>query len=246
MNMIDIHCHILPGLDDGARNLAESNSMLRKAADEGITAIIATPHFYPGRDRGLATDTHRAEEIRRLTANLQSEATAAGLGISVFAGNELYGGGGLARQLGSGAALTLAGSRYILVEYSPMETYSRMYQSIKALVERGYLLILAHFERYRCLTSDADRIGDLKNMGVYLQMNLASLLGGVVDLRARFCRNMVLAGDVDFLATDAHRMDHRPIDTAGAKEWLRKKLGDAETHRLLHENPQHIIRNEIL
>ena len=163
---IDIHCHMLPGVDDGADSWELCRRMLQTSVEEGAEAIILTPHYYPGyMDTDGETVAQQFAELKgRLTREWQ-------LDVQVYLGSELYYSYDTPAFLANGIARTLADSRYILVEFSPGVRYQSLLQGLTRLLENGYYVILAHLERYDTLYQDFGRVEELYNMGVYLQAN---------------------------------------------------------------------------
>ena len=138
MKIIDVHAHILPGVDDGSENWNESIEMLRMAYEQGIRTIIATPHYHQGQD---------IERLKETTGILRQEAQKLDPEYGIFLGQELMDSEGILDELRKGRALTMAGSRYVLIEFLPNVSYSRLYQRLRQLQGAGYIPILAHAER---------------------------------------------------------------------------------------------------
>ena len=149
MKIIDVHAHILPGVDDGSENWNESIEMLRMAYEQGIRTIIATPHYHQGQD---------IERLKETTGILRQEAQKLDPEYGIFLGQELMDSEGILDELRKGRALTMAGSRYVLIEFLPNVSYSRLYQRLRQLQGAGYIPILAHAERYGRRNSDSDEL----------------------------------------------------------------------------------------
>ena len=145
MRKIDIHCHILPEVDDGSSSMQESLMMLRMAVGQGIGAVIATPH-YSQRYKNVSP-----ERICQLCSMLEAEARSnIAPEFKIYSGQEIYSDGVL-DKLGRGELLTLAGSPYVLLEFLPNVAYSYLYQVLKEMVLSQYHPVLAHVERYGVL-----------------------------------------------------------------------------------------------
>ena len=153
--MIDIHSHILPGVDDGASSMKESLHMLSMARRQGITDVFATSHYskaFPNRD---------PEKLRRLRDELMSRANRPVKGpdgkikrrqpIRIWTGQEIFYSNSVIRLLEEGKLLTLADSNYVLVEFMPSVPYSEICTAVRNLSRAGYAPVVAHAERYRCL-----------------------------------------------------------------------------------------------
>ncbi len=237
---IDIHSHILSGIDDGAEHLEESLQMLRCAAQEGIAEIIATPHFHY--KKGNAAP----EKIKKLLTELQNAADREKIPVKLYAGNELFYTYELLEQLKAGKVLTLAGSDYILMEFSLDTEPRKIHNAVYQFMSEGYLPVIAHIERYQAFSSNPEFVREISKMGAYYQINadcLAKTFGGS---RKRFVKSMLLEGLVQFIATDAHDAAFRKPVYGKTEEWLVKKLGKTEAEKLLVENPKKLLQNQII
>ena len=171
INYTDIHCHIIPGVDDGAQSMEQAQEMIQIAYESGTRNIIATPHYGP----------HRAKASKGTIAvnflELQMWMQANYPDMKLYLGQELSYKHGTEDALKRGAAFTLAGSRYALVEVEPEEEYSRIRDGLQAIQMAGYWPILAHAERCNRLAANVDYIEELVHMGVYIQVNARSITG---------------------------------------------------------------------
>jgi len=237
---IDIHSHILPGIDDGSKDFDTSMQMLRMAANDGITQIIVTPHNKPGR--------HNAgcQRIRRLAGELNSRMQDEGLEIKLFEGNELYYRSGLAQEITSGKALTMAGGSYVLVEFGPSDDYDYIRNGIYSLRAEGYRPVIAHVERYSRLSGRTDRIEDLSGMGCCIQVNAGSIMGDFGFGIKHFTRKLLREGLVHLVATDAHDTVRRVPKLSECAAYIERKYGEVYAKELFYENPMHVIRNEYI
>ena len=199
----DIHTHILPGVDDGSKSPEESKQMLQMAYDQGVRHIVATPHF------SVNGKNHPVEELQDKLKLLRQMAAEIDPSFTVDLGNELLNGPGIIEELKSGQALTMAGTRYILVEFLPSDKYHVLYQSLHEYIMAGYIPIVAHMERYEALYKNYDHIEELAKMGCYFQMNTESIVGGFLQRRAAYHRRLILDGYIQFMGSDCHGTDHR-------------------------------------
>lgn len=229
--MIDVHAHVLPGLDDGARQMEESVQMLRKLASMGFAGVIATPHY--SRRRELYG-------MEQLILELQQRVREYLPDFFIYPGQETYYHDELTDRLRQGKAFTMAGSRYVLVEFDPNVSYSMMYQGIRKLSGAGYDPILAHIERYGCLRKE-NHLQELVSAKCLLQMNYESLQGKWFDREVRWCRKQVEAGTIDLLGSDMHRMDYRPPEFGEALKWLEQHISPEYLDQLTRRNPLRII-----
>lgn len=233
-NIVDIHAHILPGVDDGAKNMRETCLLLQKAAEQGISAVIATPH----NSTRIGT-----EQLRELTMQMEQEFGRQFPDFYLYTGQEIYFHEEMIGRLREGKLLTMADSRYVMVEFSPGVSYGSLHRGIRTLVSAGYWPVLAHVERYRCLRRE-ENLRDLEESGCLFQMNYSSLTGGRFSGDVRWCRKQVLAGRIHFLGTDMHRMDFRPPEIDRAMEWLEKHVDEELLEEMIWGNPMHMIKKE--
>lgn len=232
--MIDVHAHVLPGVDDGARNSEESYRLLRFAVSQGFEAVIVTPHY---------SRRNRAEDLTELTEQVQKEIRKDYPDFRLYSGQELYYHEELPQRLKAKEACTLAGSHYALTEFEPDVSYEKLFRGIRALMFAGYWPVLAHMERYGCLRRE-EYFQELEEIGCIFQMNYESLKGSWFSPEVRWCRRQVQLGRIHLLGTDMHRMDYRPPDIAGAVRWLEKSVGEELFTAMVRENPLHIIKDE--
>lgn len=236
---IDIHAHILPGLDDGAKDIEETCKLLEEEVRQGVHTVIATPHY-------MIEKKYSSEELQESLLNVQQEIIKRNISIEIHSGNEILYQEGCVEAVKQGEALTLAKSRYVLVEFFPEEEYQKLYDGMKKFILKGYLPILAHLERYSCLAKRKDRIDELISLGCYMQMNCFSLMGGTFDRFSKHCRQLVSEEYVHFLSSDCHNMrERRPLQKE-CREHSKLKMPDSVWKKLLGENAVKILDNKIL
>lgn len=231
--IIDIHAHVLPGVDDGARDMDEAEALLRSALSQGIRGVAATPHY----SRTRATDK---EKLQSLAAELQERMRRHDPQFTIYLGQETYYHEELIERLRQGQALTLAGSRYVLVEFAPSVSYPAMFRAMRRISGSGHIPVLAHMERYPCLREEG-RVQELRSCGCLMQMNYDSLKGFRFQREARWCRRQVLEGRVHVLGTDMHREDFRPPRIGEALRWLSANLSREQFEALTFSNARSMI-----
>ena len=234
----DLHCHILPALDDGAKSMEETREMLKMAYGEGIRKIVATPHFFASRKSA------GVEEIFHTLQEVQKRMKSWGIQIRLYAGNEIYYHRGVAELLEEGKAATLAGTRYVLVEFDPMTEYSYLRDGILKLDSYGYIPILAHTERYECLFEKKERLRRVKDHGGVIQVNASSFQGGLFDELGGRARYLMKKGLLDVLGTDAHSMGRRSPRIRESARYLYKKIGSTGADRILYGHPEAILEDK--
>lgn len=235
----DIHCHVLPGVDDGACDMQEALALLRCAAAENVGKIILTPHQKP--DRRCVSP----EGMQRRMAELQKAADQEKLGIRLYSGGELFYRQGLEQELSEGKVCTLAGSRYVLVEFYPREQFEYIRNGIYSLLAAGYLPVLAHAERYEQVCRSREHLEELLGMGCYYQVNAGSLTGNFGWGMKRTAWGLVREQMVSFVATDAHKPEgKRAAHMEHCARMLQKKCGENEAEKLLYGNAEKIFTDE--
>ncbi len=237
---IDIHSHCLPNVDDGSDSMEESLDMLRIYQKNRIDEIIATPHFHYLRGRTAA------QEIRDGTARLQEAAKQEGLRIRLHAGNEIFYSHDVPELLAKGEVLTLADSRYALIEFSPMEWLKNVREGLYEVMCAGFYPVLAHAERVLAVVENLKELDALVEQGVYIQVNVKSAKTEGARRIRRFVLEAASRDMIHFLATDAHGSRKRIPDIDKDLQYIRKKLGTEFLHRVMCENPEKIIKNETI
>ncbi|MDD6628951.1 MAG: hypothetical protein PUF03_11970 [Lachnospiraceae bacterium] len=236
----DIHSHVLPGVDDGARDMDMSMEMLRHAYEQGIRRMIVTPHHKP-----MHHNVNR-EKMQGLIAALQAQMQKENVEIELYTGNELYYREGLVECLEKGEAVTLADSRYALIEFLPQDRWEYIRDGVNTMLMAGYRPVIAHVERYREVCRDMERVSRLREMGGYLQVNAASIMGRYGIGMKHTTRKLLKYRLVDFLATDAHNATTRTTDMAKCAAYIGKKYGEEYLRALVEENPSCIIRDDYI
>ena len=239
--MIDLHVHLLPGVDDGPASLADAVRMCRLAAEDGCSTLVATPH--QRHDRWWNGDPGELERLRaRLQDALGGEPRVL-LGAEVRVGEDLLDALDLGR---AGGVVPLAGSRYLLLEFSRVVPDPDPAGLVHELTVAGWRPILAHVEEIRWLAGDLELIRELVARGATLQVtgsNLQGHRGGRVQSRAR---RLMDAGLVHFLASDGHHPESRPPGLAPERAEVARRWGEAVAELLTEINPGAVIEDREL
>ncbi len=236
----DIHCHIVPGVDDGAKNFEMSVSMLQKEYDDGVRGIIVTPHFrYEMFEPPLELVQEQFLRIQKAAREIGEE------GIQLHLGCELHSSMDMTDCLKKGERLTMAGSRYVLTEFRTSDEKSYIRERVQALVRQGYYPIIAHVERYQSVVKNGlDFVDELRDMGAYIQMNADSIIGGNGFMIKRFCKKVMKAEMLDFAGSDGHDMEKRIPHMGKCYEKVKKMMGEDYADMLFISNPECIVNNE--
>jgi tyrosine-protein phosphatase YwqE len=223
----DMHCHLVPKVDDGSKCLEESIDCLRTLKAVGYSKVIITPHFqYP-------RFPNDEDEIRRLYEELKVEAEREGVGIEMIGvGGEYRIDTGFAKRLENPHFL-LVGGKYVLVEFSLHQQMMGCDEMIFDMQMKGYEVILAHPERYPYLNVQGTRMEQLKNQGVYFQINALSLGGFYGEEAKHKAYEMLDAGWVEFMGTDTHNTMYAQALTELSND--RKVMKVLEKHEFLNK-----------
>ncbi|WP_147369461.1 CpsB/CapC family capsule biosynthesis tyrosine phosphatase [Lachnotalea sp. AF33-28] len=238
--LTDIHCHMLPHVDDGARSEEEAMAMLKAAYADGIRTIILTPHFRPERWKWTAGDFLHAWE------SLAWKAVKKWPDLKLFVGNELYYRQEIQQMLSDGQCLTMAKTRYALTEFSPSQHFPYMRDAVCELTAQGYLPILAHVERYECLEGRMDRIEELSDRGAYLQANADSILKTAGVFGNKFLKKLLKKEYIDFIGSDSHDLKSRPPSLSRCADYIQKKFNREYAERILFQNPKRLLEDKEL
>ncbi len=233
---VDIHSHVLPLVDDGARSVDEALAMLRMAADDGTSTIVATPH--------AAHVT--PESVSSGVEQLRNAAARASIDITICAGCEVKFSANLAEDFREGKLLTINDQGYLLVEFSFSRAWtSLMHTSLYALQLAGAMPVVAHAERYPAVQQDPSILIELAKMGIPIQVNAGSFLGEAGDDAQRTAELLLRAGLAHVLASDGHRLDKRKpvLHDAFARV---AGLAGADQVQQLHINAQRVIAGRSL
>jgi protein-tyrosine phosphatase len=237
--MIDIHCHVLPGLDDGAGTLEEAVEMARHAAGAGASVVFATPHV------SCPSDLDMAGEIPGNVASLQSALDDLGIDLRLVPGAEVFPSDGLLEPLGNGLPITLGrDGRFILLDTPLTVLPIGLENLLFDLQTRGVTPILAHPERSLPIQREPELLERYVQQGALVQVN-ASCVFGKHGHAAEFAAFEFLRHRwVHFIASDAHSPHHRRSALAEAAEELSMVMGPEVVAELVHDNPRRVLNGE--
>lgn len=215
-NMIDIHMHLIPGVDDGAEDMEMALVMMIRAKQQGISQIIATPHSEVFR--------YSKEGGKIIFKRLVDTAAKVCPDMKLYLGCEVYCETGIMAEvleaLDSGRYPTMNGTEYVLMEFSQWVYPENTVACVEALVKAGYKPVIAHMERYKYLRDNMDLVDRFRELGALIQLNAYSLFDEMDESIKNWARRLVQERKVDFLGTDAHRTYHRPPSAAMGLNWL--------------------------
>lgn len=236
--MVEIHSHILPGLDDGSYDLENSILMAKQAVVHGIHSVIATPHHENGRY------TNEFEVVELRVKSFQEELKKRDIPLHIHAGQEIRVYRGLIEDIEAGRAATLNGSRYMLLEFPSDRISSGTHELMHELRLMNIVPIIAHPERNREIAENPTKLLELVELGALSQITAHSIIGHfgktIQTLSLDLCKNHL----AHFVSSDAHNMTNRGFALAEAYEVMREKLGNPivntfqiHANRIIHDLP---------
>ncbi|KAB2926745.1 MAG: capsular biosynthesis protein [Candidatus Contendobacter sp.] len=235
--MIDLHCHLLPGIDDGAPDLASSLAMARIAVADGIAATACTPHIYPG------MYDNSGPAIRRAVAELRTRLDEAGIPLRLTLGADVHIAPDLVAGLRAGRVPTLHDSRYFLLEPPHHVAPPRLAETVFDLLAAGYVPVITHPERLSWIEDRYETFVELARQGAWLQVTAGSLTGRFGKAAQYWGERLLDEGWVHILATDSHGVDRRPPLLAEGQRAAERWLGAREARHLVVIRPQGVLDN---
>jgi len=234
--MIDLHAHILPGIDDGPKEWSRSVKMLTRAVEDGITDMVAAPHVVPGiRDNDRDKVTHMIGELRHHSAELP---------IDVYPGSEILVSRESLAGIIEGRYCTINFTRYVLIELPFHFPNEAVYDFVYGLTGRGFIPVIAHPERNPKALHDIDILHELVRLGALMQVTAGSLTGDFGGQVKKFAVEMLHRRLAHVIATDAHSVGKRPPVLGGGLAVANKILGGAEAMSMVREVPRMILNDE--
>ncbi|MFX3634099.1 MAG: tyrosine-protein phosphatase [Candidatus Pristimantibacillus sp.] len=234
--MIDIHSHILPGIDDGAADWEHSIALARAAEEEGITDLVATPHHYDGKYN------NPIEIVHHLTEQLNERLREQSIPLKVHQGQEIHIHHELLRNWQEGKLLGLAGSKYVLLEMPASHVPHAMEQMVYELKLQDVHVVIAHPERNAEIVKSPDCLEDLIAAGAYAQVTSHSLLGGFGRGIERAAWTLSRRGLIHFVASDAHNLSWRGFRLKEAYERVTAEMGE-EWSSYYEQNAHALLMN---
>lgn len=240
--MIDIHSHILPGLDDGALDMQTSLAMLKKAEAAGVTDIILTPHYIKG-------SIYNADNLKKWQAFNELK-SATDTKINLYLGNEIY----VDRELdallagytGEKSKLmyevsTLNSTKYVLVEFPVQSEDKTVKETLFSLVRKGLVPVIAHPERYAYVQNNPAYVDEFLSMGCLLQGDYLSILGRYGKRAEKTLKKLLFSGKIFCLASDVHKATDEYRLSDARKKLLRIVRSEKAVSDLLENHPRQII-----
>lgn len=235
---VDIHTHILPGVDDGAQDLSQSLALLKSAYSQGTGALILTPHYRGRYQKNVSSRLNRV--FRELLEAAQKECPGLQLYLGCEVGYELD----VSEKIASGKVLTLNGTQYVLLEFQKGTFHTRILDGVLEVLNFGYIPIIAHAERYDAFREHPQLAEEVTRLGALLQLNADSILGKCGFRISRYCHKLLKKRLAHFVATDAHELKSRKPDLKLCYEKLQKKYGKEYADALFIHNGRTVLEGK--
>lgn len=228
IRIIDIHSHILPGVDDGAKDAKTATAMAKMAVENNITDIIVTPHYKVNVPHANKT------QLMELMVAFQKYFNANGIKLKLHMGNEIM----RCQKVAEGnltSVYDMNNSGYYLIEFHPSDSFSMIHRYLSDLTRFGISPIIAHIERYDDI-DDLDKVKRLKNLGVLIQTNYTCVMKIMDKHRTKFIHKLLKEELIDFVASDSHSTRTRNNAMLECAEFLYKKFDNDYVDRILYKN----------
>lgn len=236
--MIDFHTHIIPNIDDGARNIEETFNLIQEAKEVGFEGIVLTSHYI---ENYYETDVpERDIWVKAISDNLKVK----GIETNLYLANEIYMSDNMMNLLIEGKASTINNSSYVLFEMPLNAEPMNLYDVIYSLQENKLIPVLAHPERYSFVQKDPELISDLIQKGVLMQANYGSILGQYGEKAEIIVRKFLEANMIHFLGSDVHRQNTIYKRIPRALEAIKAIVGDDKLDELTTRNPRLALENK--
>lgn len=239
LGLVDMHCHILFGVDDGAKDLETSMEMIKLAYEDGIRTILLTPHYHP--KRGMAS----VDEVYDAYETLSDQARHEFPDLALYLGREVYYTSDHAEKMEEHEELRICGGRNVLIEFSTGTPADYILRAVDNVIMMGFTPIVAHIERYACTLEHRDLVEDVKDKGTYIQINADSVLGENGFATQRLVKWLLKNELVDFIASDAHDARNRTPKLSKCYRYVAKKYGAEYADYCMHDMPLRILDEEI-
>ena len=238
--MIDLHCHLLPGVDDGSKDMDSSLKLAKSAVKDGITHALLTPHHMNG------VYVNHKKDIIHATKIFQNELLKHHIPLVVFPGQEIRINGDLLQSLDDDDILFAdEGGQYLMLEFPDDDIPNYTSNMIYELMQRGIIPVIVHPERNTKIMKQPDILYDLLNEGCLSQITASSYVGIFGHKVQKFSKQLIQAGQVYIFASDAHNLPNRKYEMRKAFHKLRREFGEDLTNEL-EENAKSIINGDFV
>lgn len=237
--MIDVHAHLIPNIDDGSKNIDETFELIKEAQKAGFTDVILTPHYITN-----YYETPGAE-VKFWAESLQKVADQNNVNIKLHSGMEIYIAEEVGELLKSGQVISLANSKYILVEFPMNTTMKNVGEILFILKNMGYTVIIAHPERYKCVQGNVEYAMQLVEEGCMLQSNFGSIVDIYGKEAKKTLKKLFKMDLVSFLGTDTHKQGTIYKIMPQIIKKLKKVISEEKLYEITTYNPKKILEDRL-
>ncbi|HIW21123.1 MAG TPA: capsular biosynthesis protein [Candidatus Dorea intestinavium] len=237
-DIYDIHTHILPKLDDGAKSLEESIKLLEFEIENKVKGVILTPHYRKNMFEASIQNRERSWQA------LNQEVKKRKLPIKLYMGCEFHSKRDMVELLDKGVPFTLNKTKNVLVEFSSEDNFSYVREQIFKLRSGGYKPIIAHIERYPAFKGKLNLVEELIDLGAKIQITGGAVLGDYGFFTKRTCHQLLKNHLVHFVASDLHHLSNEGIELLKCAKYISKKYGEEYAREIFETNPKEIIGEE--
>ncbi len=236
--LIDMHCHIIPGVDDGAKNKKDVCEMLLMEYKSGVRKIVLTPHYRKGMFEPDEQEVQSGlNEIRQVIRELEIE-------MEVVLGCEYHANSAMIKELVEYERFRMNGSKYVLIEFSPRDNFTKIRNWIYELVKAGFEPIVAHVERYPSVTEKKELVQELIELGAWIQVDAGAILGEDGWRLKTISRKLLKEELIHFIGSDAHDSKKRRPNLKECYLYVTKKKGAQYAQELFFDNPRVLLKSE--
>lgn len=235
MELTDLHCHIVPYVDDGAYTMEEAAALLRMEAEQGVRTICLTPHLRAGMFE--SSDEKILDQFEKLCAFVEKE----NLPLTLFHSREYHFDRLFRKRLEEGNVRPLGKKNYLLVEFGGRHSAQDMLSAVELVKAAGFYPLIAHVERYAPIAQDLNLASRLVEAGACLQINAGSVLGREGMKQKHLCAKLMKLDLVTAVGSDAHDTKIRRPELDACAAYLEKKIGRDYASRVLCSNPHDIL-----
>lgn len=240
--MIDIHSHVLPGIDDGSCSFEESIEILKKAYENGVTDLVATPHYIVGSDF-----TVNNAEKRKLLTKLKRLIKKENIDINIYLGNEVFVENNMSELKKTSKVATINNSKYLLFELPMNYKFNGLDDVIFGLRNKGFIPVIAHPERYAFLKENPSLIENLIDKGALFQSNIGSFIGSYGKKSKEVALLFLKHHAITFIGSDTHHTKNIFFDSIDEiKELMRKYISEEEIEDLFINNARKVLNKELI